>query len=94
MPRTRAELERAAADAAAWLDSLDPSQVEWENPVDLRAIGYALERVAEGERLLADAVATARARGRSWSTIATVLGVSKQSAALRYGPSGKRGETG
>jgi hypothetical protein len=85
MPRARTDLQHAAADAEAWLDSLDPGDARWENPADLRAIGYALEKIADAERDLADAVAAARGRGRSWATIGTVLGVSKQSASTRYG---------
>ncbi len=46
MPRTREELERAAADAEAWLDSLDPETVEAEDPNDLRRIGLAVRDAA------------------------------------------------
>ncbi len=85
MPRTRDELEQAAADARTWLDALDPSATPAEDPRDLRRIGLALGGVAEAERELADAVAAARANGRSWGEIALVLGVSKQAARERYG---------
>lgn len=85
MPRTRDELEQAAADARTWLDALDPSTTAAEDPRDLRRIGLALGDVAEAERELADAVAAARADGRSWGEIALVLGVSKQAARERYG---------
>ena len=85
MPRTREQLERAAAEAEAWLDSLDPAETAAEDPRDLRRIGLALADVARAERDLADAVADARRNGRSWSEIALVLGVSKQAARQRYG---------
>lgn len=85
MPRTRDELEQAAADARAWLDSLDPSTTPAEDPRDLRRIGLALGDVAAAERELADAVSAARANDRSWGEIALMLGVSKQAARERYG---------
>lgn len=37
-PRTHEELQRAAAEAEAWLDGLDPSAVEVDDTRDLRAI--------------------------------------------------------
>ncbi|MFI5052869.1 MAG: sigma-70 family RNA polymerase sigma factor [Acidimicrobiia bacterium] len=85
MPRTREQLEQAAADAEAWLDSLDPSTTSAEETNDLRHIGLALGDVAKGEAAVADAVAIARANGRSWSEIGLVLGVSKQAARQRFG---------
>lgn len=85
MPRTREQLEQAAADAEAWLDSLDPAETPAEDPRDLRRIGLALADVAKAEGDLADAVADARRNGRSWGEIALVLGVSKQAARQRYG---------
>jgi hypothetical protein len=85
MPRTRKQLEQAAAEAEAWLESLDPAETPAEDPRDLRRIGLALADVAKAERDLADAVADARRNGRSWGEIALVLGVSKQAARQRYG---------
>lgn len=85
MPRTRKQLEQAAADAQAWLDSLDPATTQAEDPRDLRRIGLALGDVAAAESELADAVAAARANSRSWGEIALALGVSKQAARERYG---------
>lgn len=85
MPRTRAQLEQAAEAARAWLDSLDPAGTPAEDPRDLRRIGLALSDVAAAERELEDAVAAARANGRSWGDIALALGVSKQAARERYG---------
>lgn len=85
MPRTREELEQAAAAAEAWLDALDPAETPAEDPRDLRRIGLALADVANAERELHDAVAAARDNGRSWGEIALVLGVSRQAARQRYG---------
>ena len=85
MPRTREQLQQAAAEAEAWLDTLDPADTSVEDPRDLRRIGLALTDVANGEQELAKAVADARRRGRSWGEIALVLGVSKQAARQRFG---------
>jgi DNA-directed RNA polymerase specialized sigma24 family protein len=86
MPRTRAQLEQAAADAETWLDTLDPSELD--NPdtdaTDLRRIGTALGAMAAAERELTEAVRLARTHGRSWADIAMVLGVSREAARKRY----------
>lgn len=84
MPRTREEIEQAAADAERWLAAMDPAAVDWDDPTDLRAISAALSAVAKAENRLAGAVATARNRGRSWGEIARILGVSRQAARQRY----------
>ncbi len=85
MPRTRQELERAAAEAEAWLDALNPDQVPAEDPTDLRRIGLALRGLAREQREVDESVASARANGRSWAQIALVLGTSRQAARERYG---------
>ncbi len=85
MPRTRERLEAAAADAKAWLDSLDLATTPVEDTADLRAIAAAINEVAAAEARLDAAVAAARSQGRSWGRIAMVLGVSKQAARPRYG---------
>lgn len=87
MPRTQQQLEQAAADAEAWLDSLDPASVTLEDTSDLRAVAIAMGAVADAERDLRDAVRAARRSGRSWGRIAMVLGVSKQAAQQRFGDS-------
>ncbi|MDQ3989818.1 MAG: sigma-70 family RNA polymerase sigma factor [Actinomycetota bacterium] len=89
MPRTREELERAAADAEAWLDSLDPETVEAEDPNDLRRIGLAVRDAAATARET-DEAAAARANGRSWGEIGMVLGVSRQAARERFGEPANR----
>lgn len=87
MPRTRAQLEQAVADTEAWLDTLDPEALSSPDSdgADLRAIAQALHAVAAVDLALADQVATARANGRTWTQIGTVLGVSKQAARERFG---------
>jgi hypothetical protein len=86
MPRTREQLEQAAAEATQWLDDLDPDDpgVTVEDTADLRAVGLALAAVAASESNLTATVAAARANGRSWARIAAVLGVSKQAAMRRF----------
>ena len=87
MPRTRAQLEQAVADTEAWLDTLDPEALTSPDSdgADLRAIAEALHAVAAVDLALADQIATARANGRTWTQIGTVLGVSKQAARERFG---------
>lgn len=90
MPRTREELERAAAAAEEWLDTLEPSRDRAEDPSDLRRVGLALRAAATSQREIEDAVAAARANGRSWGEIGLVLGISRQAARERYGYSSAR----
>jgi len=86
MPRTREELEEAAARAERLLDELDP-RVLLDSATrvdDLREVGVALTEVAAAERHLFEAVKAARANHRSWGEIASVLGISKQGARDRF----------
>lgn len=86
MPRSREDLDRAAAETRAWLDDLGPEALTGpeSDASDLRRIGRALSSTAESERELTAAVTAARANGRTWGQIALVLGVSKQAARQRY----------
>lgn len=84
MPRTRAQLEAAAREADAWLESLgDDATVD--DPADLRAVATAVRNVADAETQLTDAVRIARKNGRSWGRIGMALGVTKQAARQRFG---------
>jgi FAD/FMN-containing dehydrogenase len=87
MPRTPEQLRQAAEDAERWLDSLDPAAIAAPeaDASDLRRIGEAVVATARNEAELAEAVAEARRNGRSWGQIATILGVSRQSARERFG---------
>ncbi len=85
MPRTREQLDRAATEVEAWLETLDPVDHPAEDTSDLRAIAVAVTDIAEGERRLRSAVATARANGRSWGRISMALGVTRQAARERFG---------
>ena len=87
MPRTPAQLHQAALDAERWLESLDPAAISSPeaDASDLRRIGRAVVDGARMEAELGEAVAGARANGRSWGQIAAILGVSRQSARERFG---------
>jgi hypothetical protein len=86
MPRTREQLEQAAAEAEAWLDRLDPddSSVRIDDPTDLREIARALGAVVDAEKVLTLTITAARANGRSWNEIGRVLGISRQATQKRY----------
>jgi len=80
--------EKDAADtreAEAWLDRLDPVTTPADDPTELRRIGLALRDIEAAEAELRDAVAAARATGRSWAQIGMVLGVTRQAAQERFG---------
>jgi hypothetical protein len=85
MPRTQDQMEQAARDAEAWLDSLDPDVTRPNDSDDLRRIGRALGGVVDAQTELGEAVAAARAGGRSWARIGLILGVSGEAARQRYG---------
>ena len=88
MPRSREQLEKAAVEAEAWLDGLDPDDdtVHVDDPADLRQIARAMHAVVDAEKLLTLAINSARANGRSWHEIARVLGMSRQATQKRYDP--------
>jgi hypothetical protein len=92
MPRTRDQLKKALSDTEVWLDQLDPETIasDESDAADLRAIGEALHAVAASDLGLADQVSKARANGRTWTQIASVLGVSKQAARERFGEPARR----
>ncbi len=90
MPRTREQLEKAAAAAETWLEALDPGTTPAENPTDLRRIGMALRNLADDQREVDEAIAAARENRRSWGEIGRVLRGSRQAARERYGqPAGR-----
>ena len=84
MPRTREQLEQAAAEAEAWLDQLDPATTPAEDISDLRAVAEAVVSVAAAQAHLEATVRVARERGRSWGRIGMALGTSRQAARERY----------
>jgi DNA-directed RNA polymerase specialized sigma24 family protein len=84
MPRTREQLEQAAAEAEAWLDQIDPETTPMEDISDLRAVAQAVAATATAQAAVEAAVLTARANGRSWGQIAIALGTSRQAVRQRY----------
>jgi hypothetical protein len=84
MPRSADELEQAALDAEAWLDTLDPSELKGEDISDLRAITQGVADLADAQQQLVEAVRVARQHGRSWGRIGMALGVSRQAARQQY----------
>jgi len=87
MPRTRAQLQKAADDAERWLDSLDPAAIASPDAdaSHLRRLGAAVRAASTSQVELVDAVAAARNHGHTWTQIATMLGTSRQAAQERYG---------
>lgn len=87
MPRSADQLTEARAQSEAWLEAVGPDDVP-EDAIDcckdLRRIGMALQSVEAAEQALVAAVAQARARKRSWTEIANVLGVSRLAAHQRF----------
>jgi len=84
MARTMTEKERAAARIAERLAN-QHDEPQWRDAEPLRQIADAFRRSVDGEAELAESVHAARADGYSWSAIAAMLGVSKQTAQARYG---------
>lgn len=85
MARTTSDKERAAAEIAEGLASRDVDETVWHDAAPLRQIAAAFADEVAAELRVAEAVAAARAAGCSWSAISAMLGVSKQTAAERYG---------
>ena len=85
MARTISDKEQAAAEIAERLANRDVDETVWHDAAPLRQIAEAFADQVAAERRVAEAVAAARAEGCSWSAIAAMLGVSKQTAAARYG---------
>ena len=83
---TRAEQSASIADAGARVDALNPKELvsKVERLDDLRKIEAIVDGMAGLEQRLAIAVRRAKEAGRSWSEIARVLGVTKQSAHAKY----------
>jgi hypothetical protein len=75
----------APEEIERWLDSIDPTTIEWRDAAQLRHIMSAREAVETAQAELAAAVAAARAAGDSWAMIGMALGVSRQAAWERFG---------
>lgn len=92
MPHSAAKHSRKDIDDAvgrfdAWADTLSSDDFEATN--DLVAVARAAAVVEAAKAALDAAVATARARDRSWNQIAVSLGVSRQAARQRFTDPGR-----
>jgi len=80
-----AEQEAYVAESGRRLDAMPAEAlVEADRLPDLRALRALIEERDALDQMITAAVTLARNRDRSWSEIARVLGVTKQSAHARY----------
>lgn len=84
MPRDERELEALADRLEKRLDERDPDTIEWDDLSDLREIAEAADAVEAAEQRVLEAVARARANGRSWGRIGLSLDVTRQAARQRF----------
>lgn len=82
MPRSLQEILEHAEELARRFEKHEPKDVRGAAP--LHAIREAVTERAATERRVAEAVATAREAGVSWSAIASMLGTSGEAARKRY----------
>lgn len=80
-----ADAEHAASQIEERLANRDVDETVWRDAALLRQIADAFADRVAAERRVVDAVDHARAEGCSWAAIAAMLGVSKQTEAVRYG---------
>jgi hypothetical protein len=78
--------EDQAAALEAWADSVEFEDLQEVDTASLRAIAEVVDRRDAVDKELWAVVRNARLDGRSWSEIATMLGVSKRAAQQKYGP--------
>lgn len=84
MRHTDEEIQEAAARFEELAEELDPETAKVLPTEDLRGIAVAADAVRADEARLREAVAIARAQGRSWNQIAVALGISRQAARQRF----------
>lgn len=87
MPRTVREILAKADELAARFEGHKSDDAEVKDASALRTVRQAFQNRADAERLLVDAVATARAEGHSWAAIGAMVGTSGEAARQRYGQS-------
>ena len=86
MPRTTQEIsDHAARLAAERFENYEPRPGDMTEPESITALRKAVIDHANAELALREAVAGARADGRSWAVVAALLGTSAQSAWQRFG---------
>ena len=79
------KLDQKLAAFERWAEEVDPEQLEPAPLESLGAIAFLVNQQQQINKALEEAVAEARARGRTWSEIGALLGVSKQAAQQKYG---------
>lgn len=84
MRHSKQEIDEAARRFEELADRMDPATAEVLQIDDLREVAVVSEAVRTDEVRLREAVAAARAHGRSWNQIAIALGVSRQAARQRF----------
>jgi hypothetical protein len=84
MRHSKREIDGAARRLEELADRMDPAAAEVLRIDDLRDVALVSEAVRTDEERLREAVAAARAHGRSWNQIAVALGVSRQAARQRF----------
>ena len=82
MPRSLQEILEHADELGRRFEDHEPSDVRDAAP--LHAIREAVTERATSERRIAEAVASAREVGVSWSAIGSMLGTSGEAARKRY----------
>ncbi len=82
MPRSLQEILEHADELGRRFEDHEPSDVRDAAP--LHAIRDAVTERAASERRIAEAVASAREAGVSWSAIGSMLGTSGEAARKRY----------
>ncbi len=82
MPRSLQEILEHADELRRRFEDHEPSDVRDAAP--LHAIREAVTERAASERRIAEAVASAREAGVSWSAIGSMLGTSGEAARKRY----------
>ncbi len=82
MPRSLQEILEHADELGRRFEDHEPSDVRDAAP--LHAIREAVTERAASERRIAEAVASAREAGVSWSAIGSMLGTSGEAARKRY----------
>jgi len=85
---TPTRLQRKLAEKRTWLAGLDLAAIaspEHDDVTDLELVRDAILRKHSGDIELARAIRVARGRGRTWTQIAALLGVTRQAAQEKYG---------
>ncbi|WP_248475044.1 hypothetical protein [Tomitella fengzijianii] len=88
MPRSLDQVLRHADELGRRFEEHEPAGAD---AGALRAIRDAVEKRAQAERLLAEAVRAARSAGISWSAIGAMVGTSGEAVRKRY--CGRLGES-